>query len=234
MFVYLSSLTGLVLGSFISALTWRLPRGLGFILGRSFCDNCKAGIFWYDNIPILSYMILKGRSSCCKTKISLRYPLIELAAALGFVFLYLRFGFVDIQYSIYYILFVLTLAVFVIDFENQIIPDQLSWAILFFSLLLPSTYPLVARIFAGFLYSLLMLLIHLITRGRGMGLGDVKLALGLGMALGLYEGLIWLFASFLTGGLVASILLISGKAKLKQKIAFGPFLILGFWIAQFL
>lgn len=233
MFVFLSSVgvVGLVLGSYISALTYRLPRGMSNKIGRSFCDSCKKDLPWYVNIPIFSYLFLNGKSGCCGKKISIRYPLIELASMVGALYLFYTFSFL-IALS-YYLLFLTTLTIFVIDFEHQIIPDELSWLVLALVFLSPIILhnELFIHLFAGFLFSAVLLFLHLITRGRGMGLGDVKLAIGMGVWLGLYKGLIWLFASFLTGGIIASILLLTGRAKLKQKIAFGPFLIIGFWIA---
>ena len=227
MFVYLSSLFifGLIIGSFISALTYRIPRNLDFIKGRSFCDSCKKNLFWYDNIPLFSYLFYHGVSRCCGKKISIRYPLIELTSAFGFVVLYL-FS----LSPIYYILYTISIAILVIDLEHQIIPDELSWFILLLGLINFSFL----NIFSGFLFASVLLSLHLVTKGRGMGLGDVKLAIPLGLWLGLEKGLNWLMTSFILGGIVASILLLLGKAKMKTKIAFGPFLIVGFWIIIFL
>lgn len=210
---------GLVVGSFVGVVSYRIPKGLGFIKGRSFCDSCKKELSWYDNIPILSYLRYKGRSRCCNKKISIRYLLIELASAIGIISLS----------PIYYLLYILCLTIFVIDLENQIIPDELIWLIVLL-FLITSPYPLFPNIFAGFFFALIILLIHLVTKGRGMGLGDVKLTLGLGFWLGLTKGFIFLFLAFLIGGIVAFLLLILKKANLKTKIAFGPFLIIGFLI----
>lgn len=218
----LLAIFGLVLGSFVGAVTYRIPRGLKFVKGRSFCDNCNKSLKWFDNIPALSYLFLFGKSSCCGKKISIRYLLIEILTSVGFVSIYLLTG------NIFYVLlFLLLVTIFVIDLENQIIPDELSWLVLLGGVLYFFSFE---KIFVGFLLSFLILFIYLITKGRGMGLGDVKLILGLGVWLGLVNGFNFLFISFLTGGLFALILLISGKAKLKTKIAFGPFLIIGFLV----
>lgn len=213
---YLIIILGFLIGSFISAVTYRIPRNLGFIKGRSFCDSCKKELTWYDNIPLFSYLFYLGKSRCCGKKISIRYPLIELASAIGIIFLS----------PINYLLFVLCLCIFIIDLEYQIIPDELSWLILLFGLINFSF----VNIFAGFFFSLLLLTLYLITKGRGMGLGDVKLAIALGIWLGLERGIIWLMYSFIIGGIVAGILLLLKRAKLKTKIAFGPFLIFAFWV----
>lgn len=226
MYVYLSSLfiLGLIIGSFISALTYRIPRNLGFIKGRSFCDFCKAELSWYDNIPLFSYLFYLGKSRCCGKKISIRYPLIEIASAIGFVVLFL-FS----LSPIYYILYTTSLVIFIIDLEHQIIPDELSWLILLLGLFTIHR-SLFTSLFSAFFFSLLLLALYLATKGRGMGLGDVKLAIPIGLWLGLEKGMIWLMLSFIFGGIVASILLLLRKAKLKTKIAFGPFLIFAFWL----
>lgn len=220
-------LFSLVIGSFISVVSYRLPRGLGFIKGRSFCDNCQKELLWYDNIPLFSYLFYHGRSRCCGKPISLRYPLIELASVFGMLIVYFVFG---LNYLIaYYFLYCLCLLVLIIDLEFQIIPDLVSWLIIGLAIIF-SPYPIFSVLFSAFLCALLLEFLHLVTLGRGMGMGDVKLAIGLGMWLPLVWGMKWLMVSFVLGGIVASILLVLKKANLKTKIAFGPFLIIGFWI----
>jgi len=236
-------LIGLIFGSFISAITWRIPRGIKILdlKARSICPKCKNEIKWYDNIPLLSFLILGGRCRSCKKKISARYPLIELSTALGFVAIsYLATG-LDGLYSIliYLILFVILFSIFVIDFEHQIIPDDLVYLGMMVSLFAQFFGPrpiclgqtILANIFAGFLSATLLLLIHLITKGKGMGLGDVKFAVLGGLIVGLKLSLIWLFLAFLTGAVAGIILILVKKAGLKSKIAFGPFLIIAIPLA---
>lgn len=228
MYVYLSSLfvLGLIVGSFISALTYRLPRGIQFLVGRSFCDNCKTSISWYLNIPLISYIFLRGKSGCCKTQISLRYPTIELTTALLFVFLYLL-GFS----LIYFVLALVLLTIVIIDYEKQIIPDELSFSLLFLGLFMN---PSLIGLLLGLLSASFLLFIHLLTKGKGMGLGDVKLAIGLGLLLGTFEEVfLWMNLSFILGGLYSFFLLIFQKANLKTKLAFGPFLIIAFVLIYF-
>lgn len=218
---------GLIFGSFVSALTYRIPRNLDFISGRSFCDSCGTKLFWYDNIPLLSYVMYFGKSRCCNKKISLRYPLIEVTTAIGGVYLYLMFGF-SFLFVIYSLLFLLSFSILIIDIEHQIIPDELSWIILILGIFQLSSN-LYNNLFFASVFSLVFLFLHLVTLGRGMGLGDVKLAFALGIWLGLEKGVSWLITSFIIGGIVAFTLLLLKKAKMKTKIAFGPFLIIGFW-----
>lgn len=221
-------LFGLVIGSFIGAVSYRIPRKLGFVKGRSFCDSCKTELVWYDNIPVISYLLYQGSSRCCHKKISIRYPLIELFSVLGILVLYFTFGF-SMLLATHYLLLILTLLIFIIDFEHQIIPDELSILIFLLGLFTLGS-SLFIHLFPAFLSALLLLNIHLITLGRGMGLGDVKLAIALGVWLSLFDNIKWLTVSFIIGGIVAVVLLLLNKAQLKTKIAFGPFLIIGFWI----
>lgn len=168
-----------------------------------------------------------GKSRCCNKKISLRYPLIEVTTAIGGVYLYLMFGF-SFLFVIYSLLFLLSFSILIIDIEHQIIPDELSWIILILGIFQLSSN-LYNNLFFASVFSLVFLFLHLVTLGRGMGLGDVKLAFALGIWLGLEKGVSWLITSFIIGGIVAFTLLLLKKAKMKTKIAFGPFLIIGFW-----
>jgi len=225
---------GLVFGSFIGAVTWRIPNSLSFVKGRSICPNCKSKISWFDNIPLFAYLFLGGKCRNCKKKISFRYFLIELLTGLGFVLVGML-TLPNFTLLIYYlIIFVLMELIFVIDYENQYIPDSIVFlGIIFIFFLSPiiTHQQLFTFLFSGFLASSFLLLIHIVTRGRGMGLGDVKFAVLGGMFLGLKLMPIWLLMAFLTGGIVGSILILIGKAKMKTKIAFGPFLVFGLALA---
>lgn len=233
------SILGLVFGSFLSAFTWRIPKGISIIKGRSICPKCKKQIAWYDNIPLLSYLVLYGKCRNCKKHISFRYPLIELATALGFVvIIYLTadsqglllqdiYSIITFLFSL--LIFLILFSIFIIDLEERIIPDSLVYigiisSTIYFLLLDPSS--ILFRLLAGLVAGSLLLFVHLITRGHGMGLGDVKFAVLGGLIVGIKLFLIWLLLAFLTGSVVGIILIIGRRAKLKSQIAFGPFLIL--------
>ena len=205
---------GSIFGSFLGALIYRFPRSISIAEGRSFCDKCKKQISWYDNIPILSFLILGGKCRNCKSKIPGINFIIELTTGIGFVVI----GFQPVPL----ILFCLLEVIFTIDLEHQIIPDIfifIGLAVLF----LNQTY---SSLLAGFLAASFLLLIHLFTKGRGMGLGDVKFAVLGGAVVGLQLTFVWLFLAFLTGATVGIILILAEKAKIKDKIAFGPFLVI--------
>jgi len=225
---------GLVFGSFVSALTWRVPREISFVKGRSICPRCKSQIAGYDNIPLFSYLALGGKCRNCKTRISLRCPIIELSAACGFLIIGLTVlpDYIKTVYLL--ILFLLLLSIFIVDLENQIIPDSFVFSgifiVLFFSLfIIPGS--LFSTIFSGFLAASFLMLLHLITKGKGMGLGDVKFAVLGGILVDLKLLPIGFLLAFLTGAIAGSILILLGRAKMKSKIAFGPFLIVGLGLA---
>lgn len=225
--VVLLSLIGLVIGSFLGALTYRLPRKISIAKGRSICPNCKKTIHAYDNIPLLSYIILGGKCRNCKHKISLRYPLIEAVTAL--IFVAIGFNIINLFFA------TILLAIFVIDLEHQIIPDELvniGLAALILILLVTGSEELFPRLLSGFLSGSLILLLNLITKGKGMGLGDAKLALLLGSFFVPPFFLVWLFFSFASGAAVGVVLILGGISKLKTRIAFGPFLIIGAILAM--
>ena len=208
---------GLIVGSFIAALTYRYVRSISNMHGRSFCDKCKKQIGWYDNIPFLSFLFLGGKCRNCRKKISPRYPLIELSCAIGFLLI----GFQVIPLALFCILAI----IFIIDFEHQIIPDTFIFLGILLSLLI-TPHSLFSGLLAGFICATFLLLVHIITKGRGMGLGDVKFAVLGGIIVGLPLSPIWLFIAFLTGAIVGIILILGRRAGLKSKIAFGPFLVI--------
>lgn len=245
--VLFSFIAGSLIGSFLAALTYRLPRSESIADGRSRCPKCKSQILWYDNIPAISYLLLQGRCRKCKKPISKRYPLIELATAVLFTIAVLRMPLVLEQYNwltplgvmVYPFIFLiisLLIAVFVIDLEHQIIPDEivLVMCVAILGVLIGQDYQhLYTHLLSGLVVANLLLLIHLLTLGRGMGLGDVKLALAIGMLLGFPLTVAWLMGSFMLGGAVGLILLLSKKAELKDKVAFGPFLVVACIIILF-
>lgn len=237
-FVFLLVL-GLIFGSFVNVLIYRLPLGLS-IMGRSYCPKCKTKISWYDNIPLLAFIFLKGKCRHCNGKISFQYPVIEAITALGFIGLYLYFinlGTAGFSYLIFLLLvFIIILPIFVTDLIHQIVPDELVYSgiiLVFAFLLLTDSQLIFSSLFAGFISASFLLLIHLATRGKGMGLGDVKLAVFIGLFLGLGKLIPWLYLSFLTGAFTGIILILVKKAKFGKPIAFGPFLILGMACAYF-
>ena len=248
---FLITVFGLIIGSFLSALTYRLPRGISILKGRSFCPKCKNKISWYDNIPVFSFYFLGGKCRTCKAQISLRYPLIEFFTLLVFLFISISFGSCSSHitgsaicqwrnfmgfWALPYLLVIATgfLAIFVIDLEKQIIPDNIVFSLFGLSILLlilinpEFTYVNILTAFGGASF---LLLINLFTKGKGMGLGDVKLALLGGIVLGWPGTLTWIFLSFITGAIVGLILIFFKKAEFGKHIPFGPFLVFSYFVS---
>jgi len=237
-------LFGLAIGSFLNVVIYRLRFGDSPMKGRSYCDHCKAKIIWFDNIPLLSFLLLGGKCRKCKKKIPVDYPLVEFLVGLQFVWVYwllkVNFsffgsweGFYSLALLIYWLLlFSGSLAIVVYDLKYMIIPDEVLWPLMGLSFL---------RLFISHQWQVLwtaagstlfIFLIWLITKGKGMGFGDVKLAFLMGLVLGWPMIVVAYFLAFLTGAIAGVILILVNKKKFKDKIAFGPFLILGMIIAK--
>lgn len=242
------AILGLVVGSFLGMLTHRLPRGLP-LSGRSFCDSCKKQILWFENIPLFSFLLLKGQCPECKNKIGFRYPLIELSTAALFVLVGIfwhnlapangvAYQFKEVlglqSLFLYLLLLSFFVALFVIDLELKILPDFLVFALLLITyyllLFLPSPL-LFHHLLSGFVMSVFLLSLFLLTKGRGMGFGDVKMAFVLGSMLGFPESVVWILLAFLTGGVWGIILILTRKARFGQHVPFGPFLLIGAGLA---
>jgi len=234
MYISLLAIFGLVVGSFLGAYTYRYPRGISVLRGRSVCPKCKKNLVWYDNLPILSFLLLRGRCRRCGKRISWRYPAIELTTALGFVAAG-RLAPNWLVLAVLLIIFSLLVAIFVIDLEEKTIPDELvflGFGLTMFYLFLADSPGLFVNLAVGFGTALFLLFVHLASRGRGMGLGDVKLAVFGGTLLGWPEAAIWLFVAFLTGAVVGTILVLAKKAAFGKPIAFGPFLVVSLIIVS--
>lgn len=230
-FIFAIFVCGLCVGSFLNVLIYRLPRGLGFVKSRSFCPKCRKKIGWIDNVPVLSFLMLRGRCRYCKSHISWRYPLVELAT--GGIFLLSYLSRLDI---LGYPLFCGLIVIFFIDLEHQIIPDEILLPLIGLFLIkiffpLTTYYLLLNTLFSAVGSALFLFVIHLITKGRGMGFGDVKLAFLMGLVLGYPKVIVAFYFAFLTGALVGVTLIVLRKAKFGQKIAFGPFLAAGTFVA---
>ena len=237
------TLIGLITGSFLEAFTYRIPREINVSKGRSKCVKCKKTISWYDNIPLLSFLILKGKCRNCHKPISIRCPAIEIGTAILFVIIYINQNIIinniawlpNNFYSLLYLLFlaILLIAIFIIDLEHQIIPDFLVFIGLLITLLLMLFFNselIYVHLFAGASAALALLFLNLITLGKGMGLGDVKFALFAGTVLGFPLILLWLLMAFIIGAVIGVLLIITRFASLRDKIAFGPFLVISFLI----
>ncbi|MDD5625897.1 MAG: prepilin peptidase [Patescibacteria group bacterium] len=238
-----SFIFGLAIGSFLNCLIWRLHIKKS-ILGRSVCPDCGHQIAWYDNIPLLSFIFLKGRCRYCHQKISWQYPMVELATGLLFVFSFLILdSSLHILDSIFYlslfrywIISAVLIFTFVYDFKYLEIEDivLLPSAGIIFVLDLLLGYSAIKILLAVFIAVLFFLLQYWITKGKGVGLGDYRIGIFMGMALGNWSQLaVAIFISYIVGTLVSLILLIGKKKGMKSMIPLGPFLAIGTFTALF-
>lgn len=221
-------LFGLAWGSFMNVIVYRLNTDQSPWRGRSFCPKCKKPIFWYDNIPLFSFLYLRGQCRRCHSPISWQYPLVELGNGLVWLLIADGLGFSLPLVLIFWLLVAwLMLGILVSDLLYQTIPDELSLGLGLLGLTAVLLNQDWGALVAGLGGCALFYFLHLVTRKKGMGMGDVKLVLGLGFLLGAVKSLVGLYIAFITGALVGVILILVGKKKFGQKIAFGPFLILG-------
>jgi prepilin signal peptidase PulO-like enzyme (type II secretory pathway) len=226
-------ISGLVIGSFLNVVIYRIPFNKCISKPSSFCPVCGHKVRFYDNIPLFSYLFLKGRCRDCKTRISPRYPLVEALTAFLFAFSYYFNGL-----SFYMMLSVILISVLIIvsftDIEHGIIPNVIvlpftAIGLIINIILIPQKWWIIlAFAFGAFLFMLIISLIY----PKGMGMGDVKLSLMSGSFL--VEKIIpGLFIGFLAGSIYGLIMIIIKKKKFRQTIPFGPFISIGCIIALF-
>ena len=230
---------GLAIGSFLNVLIDRLPAEES-IGGRSHCDNCKKTLKWIDLIPVFSWVYLRGKSRCCHKKISIFYPIVELLTGFLFVIVYISLptfaSSIPLLTSHFLILILISalVVIFFSDLKYHIIPDEMTILLVIIGIMLIFLrQSFFDYLFGALLLSLIMYGIYAVTRGKGMGFGDVKLAFPMGLILGLKAGFIALYLSFIIGGFFSLLLIIIHKRNLKSKIAFGPFMIIGFALMFF-
>lgn len=229
----LAFIFGLVVGSFLNVCIYRIPSRKSLYRGRSFCPDCFKEIAWYDNIPVVSYLILHGRCRKCGSRISPRYVLVELITALMFLVVIINFGlnWDTLKYAIF-ITFLVTASF--IDIEHRIIPNVLN--LTFFIIAISFIVIFHRNMWFEFLISSGIvggfLLILALVFPKGMGMGDSKFMAVCGLFLG-YPSIVALFLGFLIGAIYGLFMIAMRKKNMKEKLSFGPFLALGCAIAIF-
>jgi leader peptidase (prepilin peptidase)/N-methyltransferase len=243
---------GLVIGSFLNVVIFRLNTQT-FFSRRSICMSCSKQLSWYELIPILSFLFLRGRCSTCQHRISRQYPLVESITGLIFLGLLLKFenilysslpGFI-ISYGYYATIFSIFIVIIFYDIRHKIIPDILSLALViitFLGLFLFKDFnfylhfPSWLDFVSGLALSLPLAFLWLVSKGTWIGLGDAKLAVSLGWLLGITRILNGTLIAFWSGAVVGIFLMVpfwKEKYSIKSEIPFAPFLIFGTLIAFF-
>ena len=236
---------GLLIGSFLNVVILRMNTGRSVVVGRSKCARCSRELAWYELIPVLSFLGLRGKCRTCKQPISFQYALVELVTAIVFVIIYTKIvivgGFTAAAITLF--LFALIIAsllivITVYDLRHKIIPDNMVYpfillallAIVWQSVLVPE-FRILPALVEGAVVALPFFLLWHFSKGRLMGFGDVKLMLGIGWLMGLTAGFTVLVLSFWIGGIIGLFLLaLTRHYGMKSQIPFGPFLILGLFI----
>lgn len=228
-------LLGAIFGSFVNVIIDRLPRGESFLSGRSHCESCKKELKPYDLIPVVSFLLLKGKCRYCKKPISRRTIGMEVLTGFLFVLLYSVFQANLLQFAFLCAISLIILSIAVIDIDHGIIPDSLLGVlgvVSVFYLVFFMRNAFVSHLIAGLSALMFLLVIFLITKGRGIGFGDVKYVFFIGLLLGGPLVIVALYGAFLTGAFISIILIVLHKKKLKgSTIPFGPFLSLGMFIS---
>jgi leader peptidase (prepilin peptidase) / N-methyltransferase len=243
---------GLIIGSFLNVVAYRLNLAENFFLGRSHCPHCKKNIAWYDNIPIVSFIILRFKCRDCQEKISWQYPLVEFFTGVLFVLIGRSFFVLeDITTwvtTIYYLgIASFLMVIFVYDWLYMEIPGlvlwpAISWAIifnLFFDWVKPepinnvltlATFGGTLAAFVGFGIFFLMVAI---SKEKWMGMGDAQLAIFLGLIIGWPQIILALLLAFSFGATIGLGLVMCKKKNMKSQIPFAPFLIAGTFVTMF-
>src|SRR5450830_430094 len=225
--------SGLIIGSFLNVLIYRLPLKISIVAPSSFCPECNLKIKFYDNIPVVSYLILKGRCRNCKTRISPRYPIVEVSTAFFFALSYYFFGIsFSLLLSVIFISGLVTVSF--TDIEHEIIPNVVVLPLSAIGLLINiSVMPQIWWIILAFAFgSFLFMFIISTIYPKGMGMGDVKLSLMAGAYL-TQKVIPGLLIGFFVGSIFGLAMIILKKKKIKQTIPFGPFISFGCIVALF-
>jgi prepilin signal peptidase PulO-like enzyme (type II secretory pathway) len=241
--IFFSFLFGLIIGSFINCVVYRLHANQSFSKGRSHCPKCHSQIAWYDNLPLISYLLLRGHCRSCRQPIAFQYPLVEFISGLLFVLVSLKIyplinlGAVSVFYFFGYCLFsAIFLFIFIYDLKYYLIPDTVTLPAIFLALVfniilyffVPSSlgfwhylagYLLGAIVGGGF-----FLLQFVISKGKWIGGGDIRLGFLIGLLLGWPYVLVAFSIAYITGALLGIVLIITKKKNMHSAIPFGTFL----------
>jgi leader peptidase (prepilin peptidase)/N-methyltransferase len=234
--VLLCGVFGLLIGSFLNVVIYRVPRGESVVRPGSRCPGCGHELSWYENVPLVSWLVLRGRCRSCHTPISARYPLVELLTGILFGAMAWRFG-AAWELPAFLYLAAISVALSFIDIDTQRLPDVIVLPSYVVAAVLLGLAALIEPDWSSFLRAVLggaallaFYFLALVIYPRGMGWGDVKLAGVVGAYLAWISWgalAVGAFAGFLLGGLFGALLMAVRRAGRKTKIPFGPWLLLG-------
>lgn len=224
---------GAIIGSFLNVCIWRIPREESIVFPASHCPVCSHPIRFFDNIPIISWLILRGRCRDCGASISPRYPLVEALTAVLAVLLYWKYGF-SLQFLCAFLFTAALIVITFIDIDYQIIPDVISlpgiplcFLAAVFVMGVPFLESLIGILVGGGILYVIAVGYEWITKREGMGGGDIKLLAMLGAFFGWKSLLFIVLCSSLTGAVVGMTAMVIQGQDMKYAVPFGPFLALG-------
>ena len=238
MFFLLSIILGGIWGSFANVCIHRIPLNQSVAVKRSYCPNCGKTIKWFDNIPLISFILLRGKCRDCNKKISSQYFLVELLSVLSFLLIYYLFG-ISITSLLFAILSIFFIIIFFIDLKHFIIPNTLTFPLMAIGFIKSFDPNLNTSIFPNYLNSLLggiigyliiWTIIYLYKKFRnieGMGLGDAKLLSAIGFWFGWISLPFIILISSLVALLVVAPSLVNKSKKMSSEIPFGPYIVIG-------
>jgi len=228
---------GIICGSFANVCIYRLPENKSIVTGRSSCPNCKKKIIWYDNIPLLSFILLKSKCRFCKKPINSQYFIVELITAISFVSIYYFFG-LTLAALLLSILSVFFIIIFFIDLKHFIIPNELTFPLMiigFFKSFDPNLnqtiFPnyinsLIGGVFGYLIIWLIIFFYKKVRKKEGMGLGDAKLLAVVGFWFGWFSIPFTIFMSSVVALIFVLPSLINKSRKMSSQIPFGPYIII--------
>lgn len=228
---------GAIIGSFLNVCIYRIPREESIAYPPSHCTNCNNVIKWYDLIPLLSYMFLRGKCRYCRKKVSIRYPVIEFITGILFLITFEKYG-ISLNFVKYILLINILIVIGMIDLDTTDVYFSTTLTGIISSTVFIGIYfymgiPVRSYIYGGILGGGFLSIIILITKG-GMGWGDAEICLLCGLFLGLKLTIVMLFLSFIIGSTVGLILILSGKKSRKDYIPFGPSIVMATILTIFL
>ena len=221
---------GLCVGSFLNVLIYRIPKGEEFVKTPSHCMTCGHNLSWYENIPVISWLLQGGKCRACGVKLSAQYPIVEALNGAMWLLTGLLYRGDWLTVGLYCVLFSMLLVLSVIDWRTFTIPNGINLVIFLLGVvrLITDLDHWVSYVIGLVSVSLVFLLMHLATHGNGLGMGDVKLVAGAGLLLGWSSMLLAVVIGSLSGAIIHSVRMRRGA---DRKLAFGPYLAAGIWIA---
>ena len=238
MFYIIFLVLGGIWGSFANVCIYRLPKNQGVVTGRSFCPKCKKKIQWFDNIPILSFFLLMGKCRYCKKRIDIQYFCVEIISIISFIIVYIYFG-LTITSLLLMTLSIFFIIIFFIDLKHYIIPNVLTFPLMFIGFIKSFDPNLDQTIFPNYInsliggifgYSIIWLIVFVYKKVRkkeGMGLGDAKLLGAIGFWFGWISIPFTIFLSSFAALVIVIPSILNKSRNMTSQIPFGPYIIIG-------